>query len=231
MVRTVTKQCEQCGGAFSRIAVWASRQRFCSRECAGAAHRARVRINVACGTCGKIDSLSPYYASTRKFCSRECADSDLRRPDLEKPCATCGKVFRPRAYAAPTAKYCSRKCAAFLRFIGCDEREADRLHANRRRARQLANGGNYTAAGWLAKCEYWGWRCYLCGVGLTKESVQLEHRIPLSRGGSNWLANLAPACKSCNSRKHAKTEAEFRALQKQGQGITLDPQPSQGGAV
>jgi 5-methylcytosine-specific restriction endonuclease McrA len=42
--------------------------------------------------------------------------------------------------------------------------------------------------------------------------LSIEHRIPLSRGGSNWPANLAPACKTCNSSKGTKTEKEYREL-------------------
>ncbi len=65
---------------------------------------------------------------------------------------------------------------------------------------------------WIAKCEFHGWRCYLCGKALTFETAQVEHRIPLSRGGSHWPANLAPACARCNRSKSNRTEVEFREL-------------------
>ena len=42
--------------------------------------------------------------------------------------------------------------------------------------------------------------------------LQVDHRVPLSRGGTNSIDNILPACRSCNGRKHAMTEAEFRAL-------------------
>lgn len=39
---------------------------------------------------------------------------------------------------------------------------------------------------------------------------QLDHRIPLVRGGTGELENLAYACRPCNQRKGVMTEAEFR---------------------
>lgn len=39
----------------------------------------------------------------------------------------------------------------------------------------------------------------------------LDHRIPLSRGGTDDLSNLAMACQSCNASKGPKTPAEFTA--------------------
>jgi 5-methylcytosine-specific restriction endonuclease McrA len=80
----------------------------------------------------------------------------------------------------------------------------------RRRAR-IANAPGYCSpAQWLARCEYYGFRCYLCHVPLTLKLIRTEHRIPLCRGGSNWPSNLAPACHPCNAKKHKMTEKEFR---------------------
>jgi 5-methylcytosine-specific restriction endonuclease McrA len=47
--------------------------------------------------------------------------------------------------------------------------------------------------------------CAYCG-GLADT---VDHKQPLSRGGSNEWWNLTAACRSCNSRKHNKTVEEF----------------------
>ena len=91
--------------------------------------------------------------------------------------------------------------------------EPRRIAKRNYKARRRQATGSFTTQQWLAKCEFWGWRCYLCGTPLTISTAEPEHRKPLSRGGSNWIANIAPACHSCNASKNNKTEAEYRKAQ------------------
>lgn len=48
-------------------------------------------------------------------------------------------------------------------------------------------------------------RCLYCG---DKRDLTLDHVLPKSRGGSTTWANLATACKKCNSIKGNKTPSE-----------------------
>ena len=52
--------------------------------------------------------------------------------------------------------------------------------------------------------------CYLCEKFIQFGQDSLEHKTPLSRGGTNEYSNLAIAHKSCNSKKQNKTETEYR---------------------
>lgn len=45
-----------------------------------------------------------------------------------------------------------------------------------------------------------GRRCLLCGA---TEPLEVDHRIPLARGGTNDLENLQTLCAPCNRRKGA----------------------------
>lgn len=54
--------------------------------------------------------------------------------------------------------------------------------------------------------------CYLCLQPILFGKDCLEHRTPLIRGGTNEYNNLAIACRSCNSKKHSKTEEEYGNL-------------------
>lgn len=53
--------------------------------------------------------------------------------------------------------------------------------------------------------------CFYCRMPLFA-MYDIEHKTPISRGGPDKLENIALACSSCNSRKHTKTEAEFREV-------------------
>lgn len=59
--------------------------------------------------------------------------------------------------------------------------------------------------------EQAGWRCYICGCDTPRElrgkrkpnSPELDHIIPLVRGGSHTRENVACACRKCNRTKWA----------------------------
>ena len=87
----------------------------------------------------------------------------------------------------------------------------DRLNRKKRRARRKNAAGISTVESRLARVEYHGWKCRYCGCELVPETLTIDHMIPLIRGGTDWPANLVPACKPCNSRKQTKTFKEYVA--------------------
>jgi 5-methylcytosine-specific restriction endonuclease McrA len=52
--------------------------------------------------------------------------------------------------------------------------------------------------------------CIYCLLPIVFGKDTLEHKHPLSRGGTNEYSNLAIACRSCNSSKRDKTIEEFK---------------------
>ncbi len=68
-------------------------------------------------------------------------------------------------------------------------------------------------------------RCWYCGFVLpvATSGWHIEHQIPASRGGTDDLSNLVPACARCNNRKKNKTVDEYRTFlqQRLEQLITL----------
>lgn len=74
--------------------------------------------------------------------------------------------------------------------------------SERKRARKAqAPINDFTTTQWKTMLEHYGHRCVYCGT--KKASLTQDHIQPLSKGGSHTLNNIVPACKSCNSRKHA----------------------------
>lgn len=51
--------------------------------------------------------------------------------------------------------------------------------------------------------------CYLCNKVIETEKEHLEHKNPLSRGGTNDYENLGISCSYCNLSKHNKTVEEY----------------------
>ena len=76
------------------------------------------------------------------------------------------------------------------------------------RARKSAAAGSFTGAEWRELVARWG---NVCAYDGEPGPLEPDHRVPLSRGGTNFIENILPACRSCNGRKHTMTEEEFRA--------------------
>ena len=82
----------------------------------------------------------------------------------------------------------------------------------RRRARELR-----------AASDQWSWKdiekiyarqaglCYYCRIELNGV-FDVEHKIPLCRGGSDRLENICCSCEPCNQRKSRKTDEEFSSV-------------------
>lgn len=51
--------------------------------------------------------------------------------------------------------------------------------------------------------------CYYCGKFLWPNNFDLEHKIPLAKGGNNEYDNLTISCRKCNLKKMVKTDKEF----------------------
>ncbi len=76
------------------------------------------------------------------------------------------------------------------------------------RARYAQASGSHTADDIRAQYEKQEGRCFYCRMELNGR-YQVDHMVPLSRGGSNDPDNLCCACAFCNSRKGKKTHSEF----------------------
>jgi 5-methylcytosine-specific restriction endonuclease McrA len=80
--------------------------------------------------------------------------------------------------------------------------ERVRADANVRRARQLAAEGSHTANELKALFKAQKGKCAYCSQSIRK-GYHVDHVIPLARGGSNWISNIAFACARCNTSKGA----------------------------
>lgn len=78
----------------------------------------------------------------------------------------------------------------------------------RRRARKAGADGNHTAEDIRVQHDAQRGRCWWCGCKLNG-TYHVDHRIPLSRGGSNAPENLVISCPACNCSKGTKLPHEW----------------------
>ena len=52
-------------------------------------------------------------------------------------------------------------------------------------------------------------RCAICGKPIDFNKMTIDHKIPLSKGGTNEISNLQPSCLGCNLMKADFTVTEL----------------------
>lgn len=123
-----------------------------------------------------------------KFRARDAAN-DLRRRDAKR---AYNKAYRA-AHAAEilerNAKYAADHPDWYL--------AQKRASGQRRQANKRGASGDATPTQIAARVALWGGKCWMCGAAYE----HIDHVKPLAKGGSNWPANLRPACAHCNSSK------------------------------
>lgn len=71
------------------------------------------------------------------------------------------------------------------------------IYHNRRSAE-----GSFTPEELRELFDRYGHMCLRCG---STEDICADHIVPLARGGTNYIWNIQPLCRSCNSGKGTKT--------------------------
>lgn len=105
-------------------------------------------------------------------------------------------------------------------------RHAQITHTTKAKARRAGAPGSHTTVEWMACLERHGYRCAYCDGPLTPTTCTRDHAIPLSRGGSNDIENIVPACRRCNFSKRSRTPEEFRSFTEQKHRIAHCVNPS-----
>lgn len=83
-----------------------------------------------------------------------------------------------------------------------------RVYEAIRRTRKSENGGEFNFENILEIYEQQNGLCYYCKNQLNNV-FHIDHKIPVSRGGTSWPDNLCCTCSNCNLTKNNKTEQEF----------------------
>lgn len=87
--------------------------------------------------------------------------------------------------------------------------EIKRRAQSLRRARFRNSEGSFTAQEIQNLLKTQRYECTYCLRDLRETGYQIDHVMPLSRGGSNWIKNIQLLCPDDNRYKNASTNGEY----------------------
>lgn len=74
---------------------------------------------------------------------------------------------------------------------------------SRRYAREKGAEGSHTLSEWDDLKKRFNYKCAICNK---EKPLTIDHIVPLSKGGTDYISNIQPLCRNCNSKKHNKTD-------------------------
>lgn len=92
------------------------------------------------------------------------------------------------------------------------ENKKNTEYSNNRRALRMGNGGKFSAKEWEFLKNKYDYKCLCCGRKEPEIKLTIDHVIPLVRGGLHSIENIQPLCLSCNSKKGARHETDYREM-------------------
>lgn len=204
------RTCLNCGRGYRSQRV-AEGKRFCSKDCWNGFRAVRSKLlsqskvsvvayRSACRECGARFSSA---TDTAILCSDLCRRRRVRRIAMARyqpvafRCAECGK-HKTTEFGDKSRVYCGSACS---------RRASRRAAKQARRARKSAGLIEPVSAFKVFARD--GWRCHLCGAKTPRKlrgtrddrAPELDHIIPLAKGGEHSYRNTACACRKCNLEK------------------------------
>ena len=154
-----------------------------------------------CSKCKTIKPLEDFYnrkshsSGKRPACKKcELLDKQLyRKTNPEKIIKHIDLPYEKRLYKIESAKKWNKS-----------HKPERTLAMAKRRALKKQNGVFSVTAKEIKKIQ--NMNCLYCGL----LGGQVDHVIPLTRGGTHSIGNLVPACRSCNASKNDKTITEWQ---------------------
>lgn len=99
--------------------------------------------------------------------------------------------------------YCDEKIAEYLLKFGAQP------FNHRRTNRELLSGSlRYNI---IARA---GGRCEACGISAEEKALEVDHIVPVNKGGTNDESNLQALCYSCNAQKRDRDDTDFGAIKR-----------------
>lgn len=145
-----------------------------------------------------------YYAVGREWHLSRNAEWRAANPDKHREAGRRWRANNAEHVRARSKKWRERSAdrrAEVLRAWHAANPEKVKAGRWRRKSRLCeAPSVDFSGAELAGRIAYFGGRCWMCKAPY----AHLDHVKPLSRGGSHMLANIRPACATCNLSKKDK---------------------------
>lgn len=211
------RNCLRCGAEFKRKKSKRDSATYCSQGCFPK-HRPHVRYELEA-----IRRIGVNVRSAARYKAKIKREEQIRERILKKEIDAIKKIQRlvtkegrVRICQRCSSKFILRSSSTRLggKNIRCNQcavehaKEARRAERSRRRA--LERGADIgDSIDPMDVLKAFKWKCYICGVSTPKKlrgsyednAPEVDHIIPLSKGGGHVLSNLACACRKCNIEK------------------------------
>lgn len=156
------------------------------------ANKNQIKFN--CDYCGKLSSSRPshYRRKKKHFCSQRCYALYVK----EKI-----PFYKTNAYKGVRKKGESKQ--VYHRNY-CKNNPENISHLKARYyARRIGAEGSHSLIEWEELKLQFNNKCAICDKSkpLTKDHIK-----PISKGGSDYISNIQPLCRNCNSKKHDKED-------------------------
>lgn len=163
-----------------------------------------------CSNCGVLKNASDFHANKR------------RKDGLSGKCKPCTQAYNTKRYDRDRDNILSKGREYNLRTVENRKARYNAKMAENPSVFRCYNASRYSRKRGLVVsnvdffeiAEGLGWHCFYCDVLIDKKDTKswhVEHKTPLSRGGSHTKDNITLSCASCNMRKGARTVEEFRS--------------------
>ena len=177
------------------------------------AHDRTQNKMVQCTKCGEMFPWNPEHFTTNS--QRPCG--------CTQPCRNCRKIKSKEWYKAHKERATAghRKSYHRNRKHNIDRAKAyrkthlrkldlikHRLASHRRRLRERAQPGSITKHDIIILYKNQKGKCWWCSKPL-KNKYEIDHRIPIARGGKDDRKNIVLSCVACNRSKRDKLPQEW----------------------
>ena len=146
----------------------------------------------------KKTSLETRKKQSESAKKRKIRPPKFTRPRTESEKKRISKALKKRGHKPPI-QY-GKNCWNWK-----NGRSNDAQFYNRaRRNRKFQAIGSHTKGEWELLKKQYGYACPSCKELEPKIKLTEDHIIPLTKGGSDYIENIQPLCKQCNSKKYNK---------------------------